>query len=301
MWRMVPVVFSILLFTMGSFTQGLAQQPAAGSPKTQLLLTVEELQKRLQDPHLRILDARPPREYGRGHIPGAVNLPVRQITVVRDGIPGMLAPQERIEAVLGSLGIKRESPVVIYDTAVGVRATRLFWALEYYGHPHVALLDGGFTAWQAAGLPVTTDVPPVQQTPYQASPDPDRLATAQWILEHLKATDVVLVDARSPAEFRGETAGRGIKAAGHIPGAVNINWVQNLTQTAPWKVRPLEELRKLYLSQGVTPDKTVVTYCRSGMRASHAYFVLRLLGYPRIRLYDGSWLEWGNGERFPVE
>ncbi|RMF88071.1 MAG: sulfurtransferase [Nitrospinota bacterium] len=301
----VAITFISILFL--SIT-GLARAQMTGKvgdpnryENPQLLITAEELHARLEEPRLRIIDVRSQDAYAQGHIPGAVNLPIGQITVTRNGIPGMLAPQEVVEESLGAVGVTPESRVVIYDEAGGDRATRLFWVLDYYGHPHMAVLDGGFAAWQAAAFPITTAVPAVPKTTYRGTPDPAKLATGEWIRDHLTDPAVVLVDARSRAEFRGKVAGRGVKIAGHIPGAVNIDWVRNLTETAPRKILPPTTLRRLYAEVGISQDKTVVVYCRSGMRASHTYFVLRLLGYPRVRLYDGSWLEWANSGKFPLQ
>jgi thiosulfate/3-mercaptopyruvate sulfurtransferase len=118
------------------------------------------------------------------------------------------------------------------------------------------------------------------------------VAEKTWVQARLQDPSVILVDARSPAEFSGEVAGRDIQRPGHIPGAVNVEWVRNLTETEPRQFKPAVDLESLYQQAEVTPDKEIVVYCRTGVRASHDYFALRLLGYPRVRLYDGSYLEW---------
>lgn len=134
-------------------------------------------------------------------------------------------------------------------------------------------------------------------TAYRPSPVPERVTSADGILARLKDPAVVILDARSPAEYAGKDV--RAKRGGHIPGAVNIEWSQALRPDGTFK--PLEELRALYGANGVTPDKTVIAYCQTHHRSAHSYFVLRLLGYPRVVGYDRSWSEWGNREGLPVE
>ncbi len=288
------VVLIVLFLLIATVTFG-----AAYSPQPPLLLSGQQLQERLGDTALRIVDVRAPAQYAAGHIPGAVNLPLSLITQQRHGTPGMLAPLAVVAQVLGSRGISPMHWVVVYDGFGADRATRLFWVLDYLGHPRLSVLDGGFALWQQEGRPVQQGIPQIQPKQYKATPQPNRIADLAWVRAHLDDPSVILVDARSPAEFTGQKPGRQVVRGGHIPGAVNLNWIRHLTPL-PYRLRPRQELARLYRNLGVVPEKEVVTYCRTGVRASHTYFVLRLLGYPRVRLYDGSFVEWAAEATVPV-
>jgi thiosulfate/3-mercaptopyruvate sulfurtransferase len=153
-------------------------------------------------------------------------------------------------------------------------------------------------AWRRAGYPLSQEIPRLDRREYRPAIDSERVASAEWVRDRLKDVSVRLVDARAPAEYEGKD--RRAKRGGHIPGAVNIEWKENLKPDGTFK--SLDELRAMNVARGVTPDKTVVTYCQTHHRAVHDYFVLRLLGYPRVVGYDRSWVEWGNrDDDVPVE
>jgi thiosulfate/3-mercaptopyruvate sulfurtransferase len=194
-------------------------------------------------------------------------------------------------------GVTPDRPVVVYDTDSGVRAARVWWFLDYLGHPAPRLLDGGFTAWSAEGRPVTTVAVKPTESAWHGTPDPSKVATWQQVRDRLGRPETALVDTRSEAEYFGELvrASRG----GAIPGAVNIEWKQNLT--ADGRFKSPDELRAMYNAAGITPDREVVTYCQGGYRAAHSYIALRLCGFDRIRNYTGSWKEWGDREDLPIE
>jgi thiosulfate/3-mercaptopyruvate sulfurtransferase len=248
-------------------------------------------------PAVTLLDGRPAEEFAAGHIGGAAHLDLMGLSLI-DTSPGpMRAFLWMIEHLLASRGVQQDRPVVVYDDQSGLRAARAFWFLDYFGHPDVRILDGGFGAWTRAGLPVSTTAETPKASRWTGARDDEKLAS--WIdVEHrLGRPDALLLDARSDQEYFGEQvrAARG----GAIPGAVHVEWTRNLDETGAFK--PAPELRRMYEDAGITPEREVVTYCQGAYRAAHAYVALRLLGYPRVRNYLGSWKEWGDRVDLPID
>ena len=263
----------------------------------QLLVDSGWLETHLNDANLRVVDMVSERTaYRRGHIPGAVYLSVDDVRVkMREG--GYRLPTEaEVARLFGDLGIGPDTHVVIYDDSGDLDAARLFFTLDVYGHREVSLLDGGIQAWRRGKRAETTVVPSVARTAYRPARVGERVASAEWVRDRLNDPAVAVLDARSPDEYRGKDV--RAKRGGHIPGAVNVEWQENLRADGTFK--PVDELRAMYAAKAVTPDKTVVTYCQTHHRAAHSYFVLRLLGYPRLVGYDRSWSEWGNRDDLPL-
>jgi thiosulfate/3-mercaptopyruvate sulfurtransferase len=264
-----------------------------------LLVSAEWLREALGAPELRIVDmSSDVRTYRRGHIPGAVYLNVEDARVSVPAGGYRLPSPEEAAGLFARLGLGPDTRVVIYDDAGGLHAARLFFTLEAYGLRHVTLLDGGSQRWRALGAALTREVPRVApRAPLPAlTLQAGRVAGAEWIRERLGRANVALVDARTPEEYSGRDA--RARRGGHIPGAVHVEWTRHLRPDGTFK--PLHELRAMYREAGVTPDKTVVTYCQTQHRASHSYYVLRLLGYPNVVAYDRSWVEWGNRDDLPI-
>jgi thiosulfate/3-mercaptopyruvate sulfurtransferase len=269
-----------------------------GYANPQLLTAPAELARRIEsEDSTLILDLRPAEAFAEGHIPGAIHLDLWGVSLIDTDPAPLKAFVWMIAHVLDYRGVEPSRPIVVYDDISGMRAARAFWFLEYLGHERVQLLDGGFNRWTREGLPVSRDAQPPSKSTWEGTPQESRVATWRDVNERLANHNVVIVDTRSDDEYF-ERAVRA-KRGGAIPGAVHIEWTNNLDEDSAYK--PADALREMYERAGVTPDKEVITYCQGGYRAAHTYLALRLLGYPRVRNYTGSWKEWGDREDLPIE
>jgi len=244
-----------------------------------------------------VLDLRPPEAYIAGHVPGARHLDLWGVSLVDTSPAPLAAFMWMIEHVLAVHGVQASTPVVVYDEQSGVRAARAFWFLEYFGHPSVRMLDGGFAAWCAAGLAVSTAAEPPPKSEWLGTREGRRLADWTAVRDAIGRKDAVILDTRSDGEYAGTTV--RAKRGGAVPGAVHVEWTRNLSENGEYK--PAAELKAMYQGAGVTPDREVITYCQGGYRAAQSYLALRLLGYPRVRMYIGSWKEWGDRDDLPIE
>ena len=274
----------------------------------EVLVDIEWVKKNLNNPKVKIVevDYDPKLAYEQGHIPGAVLVDWRKD--MNDPVQRDIIGPEAFENLMSRLGIANDTTVVLYGDYNNWFAAFAYWVFKLYDHDDVKILNGGRKKWIDDVGELTKEIPSYPKTQYKVK----RINLEDRIFLHdllkLKAANpnLVLVDVRSPAEFKGEItappeyANEQTQRAGHIPVAVNIPWAQAVNDDGTFK--PVEELKKIYETKGVTPDKDVVTYCRIGERASHTWFVLKyLLGYKNVKVYDGSWSEYGNLVRFPIE
>ncbi|MDQ3347245.1 MAG: sulfurtransferase [Acidobacteriota bacterium] len=248
-------------------------------------------------PRPLVLDLRPPDAYVAGHVPGAIHVDLWGVSLIDTDAAPLNAFMWMIAHVLAAHGVDASTPVVVYDEQSGVRAARAFWFLEYFGHPSVRLLDGGFNAWIHEGLPVTRDAAPARTTEWTGGRSAHTLATWKDVRNALGRRDAVILDTRTDEEYLGTMV--RARRGGAVPGAIHIEWTRNLEPAGDFK--PAAELKKMYVEAGVTPDREVIAYCHGGYRAAQSYLALRLLGYPRVRVYVGSWKEWGDRAELPVE
>ncbi|ROR32687.1 sulfurtransferase [Inmirania thermothiophila] len=259
------------------------------------------LQARLGDPDVVIVDmSGDETQYRRFHIPGAVHLPFGALVQRgRDGVV-LRVPDARIFALLGQLGIRRESHVVVYDDIGALNAGRLFWELERIGHPKVSVLDGGLVRWILDGRPVTQEVPAPRPAVYRAEGGGrDNEIAHEAVRRLVDEGGAVLLDVRSEAEYVGDPRQ---PRSGHIPGARFWPWDTTVRWDAGFVLEDPATLEASLAALGIRDkDTPIVTYCRSGHRASQAYFVLRRLGFTRVRLYDGSMLQWSRDPQAPLK
>jgi thiosulfate/3-mercaptopyruvate sulfurtransferase len=244
-----------------------------------------------------VLDLRPAEEFAAGHIPSAAHLDLFGLSLIDTDPAPLDAFLWMIAHLLTSRGVSAERSVVVYDEQSGIRAARAFWFLEFFGHPDVRLLDGGVPAWERGGCFTTTEAELPKRGSWSVARNDERLATWRDVRGSLDAADVAVLDTRSDGEYCGTTV--RAKRGGAIPGAVHIEWTRNLGRDGAFK--PAAELAEMYERAGVTADREVISYCQGDYRSAHSYLALRLLGYPMVRNYIGSWKEWGDREELPIE
>lgn len=271
-----------------------------------VLVETAWLANHLQDAGLRVVEIdEDPNLYGKGHIPGAIEFNWERD--LNDPIRRDFIDQSGLTKLFGAHGIAKDTTVVLYGDKNNWFATYAFWLLYLLGHDRLKVLNGGRAAWEAEGRALVTEVSTYAPTVYEPGhARPEIRAFLPDVKAGLGRADRALVDVRSLGEFTGELLAmpsypqEGARRGGHIPGAVHIPWSQNVGPDGRFK--SADELRSLYQQSGVVPEKDVTTYCRIGERSSHSWFTLTfLLGYPKVRNYDGSWTEWGNAVAVPIE
>ncbi len=248
------------------------------------------------DAGVRIVDMRQ-TGYAEGHVPGAVYVsPV----AIRDAKapPTFLPTPAAFEEMMAKLGIGNTTRVVVYDERGGIYAARLWWILNYYGHPNVALMNGGWIKWTAEQRPSSTAAAAPPAAAFTARSQPNWVATASDVVSAIDKPGVKIIDARTQGEIDGKDL-RNIKRGGFVPSSIPIYW-EDLLDAQKKTFKPADELKKIYEERGIVPSLEVIAYCQVGMRASVDLFALHLIGYDKLRNYYGAWEEWGNRDDLPL-
>ena len=245
------------------------------------------------------VDYDPENGYRKGHIKDSILVWWKRD--INDPLTRDIISKKQFEVLMSKNGIKPDTELILYGDFNNWFAAFAFWVFKYYGHENIKIMNGGRKKWELENKGYTTDEPQIQSTDYKSAPPDEGLRAYLFDIKRaLDKQDSVMVDVRSPKEFSGEITAppeypmEHAQRGGHIPGANNIPWATAVND-ADGTFKSVEELKQIYQSKGVTPDKDVICYCRIGERSSHSWFVLKyLLGYPKVRNYDGSWTEWGN-------
>jgi thiosulfate/3-mercaptopyruvate sulfurtransferase len=272
-----------------------------------VLVDTQWVNDHLNDSKVKIVevDYNPTTSYLLGHIPGAVLFDWKRELI--DSTKREIISKEILEDLLQRAGVNNDTILVVYGDFKNWFATFAFWILKYYGFQDIRLLNGSRKKWLDEDRPYIVDIPSYPRGNYKAS-DPDKSIRAfmRYIQEAIESQSKILIDVRGKDEFDGitlapsEYSSEYGQIGGHIPGAINVPW--NLMVNEDGTFKTAEYLKNLYESLNITPEKEVITYCGIGERASYTWFVLKyLLGYPNVKSYDGSWLEWGNTIGNPIE
>jgi thiosulfate/3-mercaptopyruvate sulfurtransferase len=267
----------------------------------EVLVDTHWAEEHLTDTKVRIaeVDYDSKANYELGHIPGAVLFDWKND--INDPLTRNVLSKESCQKLLQNAGIDNDTTLLLYGDFNNWFAAFAFWVLKYYGYKDVRLINGGRKKWLQEDRALTKDLPTYSKGNFAANePDSNIRVFLDEVKRGVSASGLKMVDVRSPKEFTGEILAppeyptEHAQRGGHIPGAVNIPWAQAVNDS-DGTFKTTDELKQLYESKGITPDKEIIAYCRIGERSSHTWFVLKyLLGYPKVKNYDGSWTEWGN-------
>ena len=296
------ITLTSLIFISCAESEGnLSEIDGRGYSDPSRLVSTEWLESEIDNEEIIIIDVRKKEDYDKGHIPGAFHMTPGEVFQQEiNGVKGMLPQSSHIEKNLSLIGAKNNSTIVLYDGNSNLWASRGLWALQGYGHKNTKLLDGVWSKWEKEGSEVSTSIPKANASNYkfESSLDSSIIAGFDEILESIEDPTKIVCDTRSPEEY----AGKDVRAdrGGHIPNSKNVNWVMGVNEEGEFK--SASELKQLYEGAGITNGETIYTLCQTAVRATHTWFILTdLLGEESVKVYDGSWTEWGNDPSLPIE
>jgi thiosulfate/3-mercaptopyruvate sulfurtransferase len=261
-----------------------------------LLISTQDLYKLIkkQDNDTIVIDTRPFSEYKKGHVPGAINIDLFQLHWFDTTKRGIKDFNRQSRLLLSNLGITKASKVIFYDAVSGISAARGVWLLLYFSHKKVCMLDGGFEKWKKHRYAIEVKTNPLRNVRFAGKPNFKVIANANEVRRSLSNKNVKIVDARSKPEFNGSDVRASRR--GHIPSAININWEHNIENDI---FKSKAKLSKIYSK--IPKNSQVITYCQGGYRAANTFVALKTLGYKKVKMYLGSWGEWGNRLELPIE
>lgn len=267
-------------------------------PSLPLIITTEELERHLGDENLLIVAVCQEAVFLQQHIPGSILIKPSELVGGVKPSTGKLPDETRLNELFSRIGLSDERHLIVYDDEGGGWAGRLIWTLDVIGHKSYSYLDGGLIAWLKSGLPLETGTPVSAPSNYQVTVDKGLIASLDEVLTQIDDPHSVVWDARAPEEYLGTkvTALRN----GHIPGAINLDWLELMDRDNDLRLLPLEDIRHTTESLGITANKKVITHCHTHHRSGLSYLVGKALGL-NIIAYDGSWSEWGNHADTPID
>ncbi|MCB1757384.1 MAG: sulfurtransferase [Gammaproteobacteria bacterium] len=264
-----------------------------------LLVEPDLLESLMQQNKVLVIDLCNPETYNKQHIPGSLHVDYAQIIRLDPPVGGLLPEPAAFNALIRKLGITADTHVICYDEEGGGNASRMIWTLHAYGHFRASLLNGGIFSWANEGHPMDQDTVTAEPSDYQLTLVGDNVIEAREIMDKLDSPDFALLDARSPAEFYGQS--KFSARAGHIPGARLFEWTDAMDRNRNLRLKPDAELIDMLDQRGLGKDREIAVYCQTHHRSALSYFMLKHLGYQRVKGYHGAWSDWGNREDTPVE
>lgn len=267
--------------------------------KLKILIEPQDLVAMLDTPDLLLIDLCKAETYIQNHIPGAIHLEYSSLLGGQAPSPGKLPPIEQLSQVFSAIGLTPDKHVVAYDDEGSGKSARLLWTLHVIGHMQVSVLNGGLIAWANEGHSLSSERASPTPSNYTAHIEGSALATKDYILNKLDDDAMQLLDARTPEEHHGSNI-RALRG-GHIPGAINLNWLDTIDRDNNTRLKSDRELQVMLDQRGFSNDNEVISYCQTHHRSAHSYMMLKHMGFDKVRGYDGSWSEWGNDPSTPIE